>query len=237
MTVSHTREATALLGAVGVVIVTYQSAPTIRAALASLPIESLAAVVVVDNASSDPSRNIVRGPRREPDDARLLRHVGGRRVEVARPAEPEEVHVVAGRVDVAPAVHRHDGLPRGPAGRRRRPRPQRVDAPLGGHRVGVQEEEQRRRRRPRAHVAPAAEPEVRAGLDHRHPERPRHGGGVVRRRVVDDDDLVAVAQLRAQRLQRPSQLRGAVVGDDDDGDRGVAAGHRAAVILRRSRSS
>ena len=61
MTVSHTREATALLGAVGVVIVTYQSAPTIRAALASLPIESLAAVVVVDNASSDPSRNIVRG--------------------------------------------------------------------------------------------------------------------------------------------------------------------------------
>jgi N-acetylglucosaminyl-diphospho-decaprenol L-rhamnosyltransferase len=46
---------------VAVVIVTYRSAPVIRHALAALPIDRLAACVVVDNASDDDTVAVVRG--------------------------------------------------------------------------------------------------------------------------------------------------------------------------------
>lgn len=57
------RDTSRRLAKVGVVIVTHESATTIRQALGALPVESLAGVVVVDNASTDPTANLVRGHR------------------------------------------------------------------------------------------------------------------------------------------------------------------------------
>ena len=131
---------------------------------------------------------------------------------------------------IRPVLGGDERLPGGPPGAVGERRRDRL-APAGaGDRVRVEEDEEVAERTRSAAVAGGGKALVRGARNHA-----RAGAAssttsqrLVAGRVVDHDQLVALAKLRRQRLERRAHLLALAVGDDDDGD-----GWRVPVESRR----
>ena len=138
----------------------------------------------------------------------------------------------------AAVLGRDQGLPGGPARPVAKRYLDRVAPALRHHRVRVQEHEQLARRLRGAQIARGGETRVLIVADHARGGRRGLGdlGRAVARRVVDDDQLVALAKLADERLQRPPKRLAVAECDDDHRQRrrGIGLGaHGGRSVERR----